>query len=151
MGDYDCLPAMRSSLSLRKAWAVLLNEVLWDHRADFTFRLPIGVDDAFKRLQAWADSFTAETQGPIAYFAVAERTHAGHWHLHVLVGGTGELRIRDMIKRWHSRNGYARVVSRVDTQTISYVTKQLNQNENWAMSNSLVRVLRQVVRKSEIT
>lgn len=88
----------------------LIRRYRWSHWATLEFPPRWSLEQpsrAFQRLQAFVDSFTAETQGPIPWLAVAERHADGTVHLHAFLRGTDGIAIERLEARWKRRNGGA--------------------------------------------
>lgn len=97
---------------LQTAWSRLLRRFPWSHWATLEFAPHTPVKEpsrAFRLLQAWVDSLTRETQGPIPWIGTAEPYADDNLHLHVFLRGTSHLTIERLEHRWTQRHGSAAI------------------------------------------
>ena len=115
----------------------------WDHFFTGTFAFPCDANLALRRFGAFANSFTAEVQGPIPYFVAAEPTLADQFHVHALIRGTQSISPARLEARWKRRNGLAKVLGyeRHGAMT-SYVTKGITERRSdWDLSPGFNRAM----------
>lgn len=136
---------------LRDHWRAMIKGYLWDHFATLEFPAAWYIhrpEVAFRRLQAFIDSFTRESGGPIPWFAVAERFADGSIHLHVLLFGTAGFSVEQLKKRWERRNGSAEF--RVYDPTkggAEYTVKRVPGGTDWLTSDGFESAMRRLGRR----
>jgi hypothetical protein len=137
---------------LADAWREWAESFAWDHFCTLEFppawRLA-DPDAAFRRLQVCADSVTRESQGPVPWFAVAERHADGRIHLHALLRGTAGIDPDRLIRRWERRNGGADI-QRYDPSggAAGYTVKDVPHGQvEWRFSDGFVRAMHRLDRR----
>lgn len=134
--------------ALRDAWQSMVRGYAWDHWATLEFPPSWQLhrpETAFRRLQAFIDSFTRESDGPIPWFAVAEKFADGSIHLHVLLRGTTGISVEQLKKRWERRNGSADI--RVYDPTkggAGYTVKRVPGGTDWLASDGFVKAMQRL-------
>jgi len=131
--------------------ADLIKQYPWGHWLTLEFPPPWALVDtgsAFQRLQAFVDSFTRETQGPVAWFAVAERHADGRIHLHVFTRGTAGLSLERLKDRWVQRNGGAHVALYIPhAGAAEYSVKDIHEGlAEWQFSEGFTRAMQKLDR-----
>lgn len=134
---------------LQTAWSQLIRRYAWSHWATLEFapHMPIKEPSrAFTLLQAWVDSLTRETQGPIPWFAVAELYADDAVHLHVFLAGTSGLTVERLERRWTRRHGSAEILVYDPARgAVEYSLKQLAPGRaTVAFSHGFVRAVTRV-------
>ena len=110
---------------LHEAWRKFLGEFEWNHACTLTTRFPYSDAALMAELRhRFIRRLSKMTQHRTAWFAAAEWTHVGRAHLHVLLGGTAALSIKQIERAWNA--GHSRMtILRDSGDAVRYVVKEL--------------------------
>lgn len=117
---------------LRDCWVEFLSRWPWELFATLTFQNPIHPESADRRFRGWVGSANRQRLGrrwskkpdAITWVRFSELQRRGVLHYHTLMRHVGGLDGQTLRRRWHSRNGLAKIEPiRDQTRVLRYVTK----------------------------
>jgi hypothetical protein len=103
-------------------WTQWLEEFDWDWFAHLTFRMPLSVKGAKRRVKKWVSTLgTLSTPYAVVGYERGERT--GCLHAHALVGGVSLTPVTQAWSTWFEPNGRALIEPLKNSSGIKYVCK----------------------------
>jgi hypothetical protein len=120
---------------VRAAWVDFLAPLPWCHVAVLTPRFDISLSAVLAAVRPFARRLTRVAQGPVPWFAAAERGACGWPHIHTLFAGTEGLTQQRISHYWRLGHSSIRVFPGY-RRIISYVVKRLGESPEAAELNA---------------